>query len=333
MKKMPNIFILFISFVASFAIWIFVMNKLKPYITQTLNIPIEIKLESDETIETLGRVYTIEDEKYIKFTYRVRNDNANLISSSNIKAYIEVSNLSQTSGYLQVHVDYTDDNINDLIKDVNFYPQIVSVVSSDLDTRHYNVSPHFLGKLSNQASIGSYIINPNSISVSGKKEDLDRISEVVVDVVLDGHNDSFSGKEKIKLFSHDKREVKLNENMIISVEEVDYSILVYISKLITLVPMTEGEVQNGCKLENVSVTPNTILISGPKYFIDAINTLELPNVNVQGVTESKEVGSFYIKDILPAGINYIGTDDELKVSVEVSGKPNIIIAPKVMEEE
>lgn len=332
MKKANKVLLFIISFISAVFLWIVVMNLAKPLIDDHINVPIEIKAEDGQNMKEKGHVYTLNDIKSVRVNYKVRSDQASDVKNGSIRAYVEVFNTTNLSDNLQVHIEYTDPRLESMLSSVNIYPQLVGVRVSDLETRYFDINANNIGTLSDNASIGNIMINPSGVSVSAIKEDLDRINEVRANIVLDGHNDTFTGVSDIKLLNKDKREIPINQNIFVSDNDVDYTVLVYHTKEISLNPVVSGEVINGCFLESVSANPNKIIISGPRSFLDNINSLDLPEASITGVSESKVVESFDIASLLPSGIQYIGSEEKVDVEVVVSGSPKVIIAPKVVEE-
>lgn len=328
-----NFSLLLISFLAALVIWVLVMNAAKPLVDDFLNIPIEVVVEDNQSIESLGRVFTIADTKNARLRYKVRSDLASQIRLSDVRAYVEVSNIVSNSEYLPVHIEYKNSQVEKNISNVTLYPQVVNVVASDLETRYFDVKYNLSGKLANDASVGNITISPTGISVSGRREDLDNIADAKIEVRLNGQSDTFVDTSNIILYDRNGKHFAINNNIILGNDTAAYTVLVYESKIIKLNTSTEGQVADGCIFNGIDIIPNEITISGPRSYLDEINVLELPAINIQGVSESKDLESIKISDIIPSGLNYQGSDEEIKVHINVEGSANIIIAPKQVEEE
>lgn len=328
-----NLSLLLISFVVAVVVWIFVMNAAKPLVDDFKNIPIEIEMEGNQTMESLGRIFVLDDTKSVRLRYKVRSDLASEIRLNDIRAYVLVSNTIANAEYLPVHIQYLNTETEKNISNVTVYPQVVSVASSDLETRYYSVNYKTQGKLPEGQSVGNVTISPSGISISGRKEDLDEIGSARIDIDLNGHNDTFVNSNNIKIYDRNGKPLRNQNDLILGTEKATFTVIVHENKLITLSPNVEGEVANGCTFENIEIIPDKILVTGPRANLDEINTLDLPPVDIQGVTESKDLDPINIEDIIPTGLKYVGEDTEIRVHINVSGSANVIIAPKVVEEE
>ena len=91
---------------------------------------------------------------------------------------------------------------------------------------------------------------------------------------------------------------------------------------ITLNAIVEGNVASGYNLVETQISPSTILIEGPKGFIQNIYSYDLPAINVSGLSENKEY-KFKLSEILPIGI----TSKVNEVTVTVVINNNVINAP------
>ena len=106
----------------------------------------------------------------------------------------------------------------------------------------------------------------------------------------------------------------------LSAEDIGYSVVLNSTANITLNAIVEGKVESGYNLIETRVSPNSILIEGPKGFIQNIYSYDLPTINVNGLSENKEF-KFKLSDILPIGI--MSKTDEVTVVVE----NNVINSP------
>lgn len=305
--------------------WAIIMNIVNPIITGYVNLSVNV--ENENAIHEQNKTYFILDTRSVRVTYRTKTNNQMTINASDFYAYIDLNDIAyvsdMTSNERRVAVRVKPSpEVDNIISNVQVEPSEVKVVIDDVSRNEYKVQYNIVGDVGAGHSIGNVILSPNVVYVSSSNAVLDSIDHIAIDIpVVKNGDETFSGISKIKLYAADNT-VLPTEGLMLSAEDIGYSVVLNSTANITLNAIVEGKVASGYNLVETQISPSTILIEGPKGFIQNIYSYDLPAINVSGLSENKEY-KFKLSEILPIGI----TSKVNEVTVTVVINNNVINAP------
>ena len=103
--------------------------------------------------------------------------------------------------------------------------------------------------------------------------------------------------------------------------------MVYSRVNVSLNAVVEGNVKNGYSYAGAQVYPSSIMIDGPRSVIENIYTLDLPVINIEGLSSNQEY-KYKVSEFLPIGLK--SNVEEVIVNVTVNdnilNRPNVIRA-------
>ena len=337
MKKflLNNLAYKLVSLWVAITIWIVVINVVRPIVSGFVTVPITVTNET--ALETMGKTYNI-DSASIRVTYNVSSEQVNAIRQSDFVASIDLSDLvNGENEYLPVYV-VPMNNVEKLVTNIDWAPKNIHVQTDVLTSKRLSVNYNLIGNLSSDLSIGNIVLSPTEIYAVGSEMELSKIKEVQIDIRLTGKEENFSDVASPKLIGLDNQVISKHD-LSLSVDEINYSVSIYLNKSITLNSVIDGTVRNGYSYAGSIVTPNTLSISGPRSIITGLYYIDLPTINIDGLYETTE-WTFSINDIIPLGLRVNNNITEVVVKAAVNkldvlpppdrnDKTNIIISPGI----
>ena len=330
-KLTTNLSIKLISLLFAIVIWVVVMNITNPVINGFVNVSVNV--ENENVVSEQNKTYFIPPEsRIVKISYKTKSNSQMNIKQSDFYAYIDlndISNLMDTASNeknvnMQIRQKISPE-IESVVSNVQVEPEVLKVSINDVFRNEYKVQYNFSGNVGQGHSIGNVILSPNIVYVSGSDAALGNIDHIAIDIPVSGNEETFSGVSKVKIYAKDGS-VLPNDGVILSAEDIGYSVVLNSTANITLNAITDGTVGTGFRVVDTIINPNTIMIEGPRAFVANIYTFDLPVIDINGLTESKEY-KFKLSDILPVGI--VSKTNEISVTVVIDN--NVINAPTESE--
>lgn len=302
-------------------LWVLIMNIINPLVNGFVNVQIQVEneayaLEQDKT-------YTFLDSKTARVTYKVNSNMQTNIKQSDFKVYIDLNDLAFTEN-IPLRYEVLNSDVDANISNVQVEPSTVHVVLDNVSRNEFRLKYDIKGNIGPGHSIGSVILSPNIVYVAGSNALVDSIDYVSIDIPIKNNEETFSGVAKIKAYAKDGSIIS-NEDLKFSSEDVGYSVVVYSRSSVSLNAVVEGNVANGYTYAGAQVYPNNIMIDGPRSVIQNIYTLDLPTINIDGLTSNQEY-NYQISDILPIGL----TSNTNEVTVNITVNDNVLNRPNAI---
>ena len=321
MKSRFDISMKLLSLAIALVLWAMIMNIINPLVNGFVNLPIEVENESYALEQ--DKTYTILDTRVIKVSYKVNSSMQTNIRQSDFRVYIDLNDLAYTEN-IPVQYDLLN-NVDTNISNVKLEPSTLHVVLDDVSRNEYRVQYELEGDISQGHSIGSVILSPNIVYVAGSDFSINNIDHIGITIPVRDSEETFSGTAKIKVYAKDGHIIP-NEELSFSSSDIGYSVVVYSSVNVSLNAIVEGNVKNGYTYAGAQVYPSNIIIDGPRSVIQNIYTIDLPVINIDGLSGNQEY-KYAMSDILPIGIKSNTTEVVVNVTINdnVLNRSNVII--------
>ena len=327
-KLTTNLSIKLISVLSAVIIWVVMMNIINPVVNGFVNL--NINIENENAIYEQNKTYFIPGSRSVKVSYKTKSDNQMNIKQSDFYAYIDLNEIAHivdtTSSEKKVTVQVKiSPEVDNVISNVQVEPGEVSVAIDDVLRNEFKIQYNFTGNVGQGHSIGNVILSPNVVYISGSDDALSIIDHVSIDIPISNSEETFSGVSKIKIYATDGT-VLPNDGVILSAEDIGYSVVLNSKVNISLNAVLDGHIADGHRLVDTIVNPSIIEIDGPRAFVNNIYVFDLPTIDINGLTETKEY-KFKLSDILPLGV----TSKTSEVAVTIVVDNNVINAPTESE--
>lgn len=310
-KLSQNLSIKVLSLIIAIIIWVCVSSVVTPIVNGFVNVPIQVI--NEDVLTQINKSYIIKGPKICRVTYKVNSDQSTMIRQNDFKVYVDLNDLLATND-LPIHCEALND-VDKFIGNVSTEPKTLRVELDDVKRKEYPIKYRTKGNIEEGHSIGSVIYSPNIVYISGSDSVIQNISHVSIDIEVNGNAETFSGKAVPKVIGLDGKEMP-KDGMELSADEISYTAAVFTKASVSLNTVVEGSVKNGFSYAGVEVHPNTLMIEGPRSVIENIYSIDLPIIDIEGISESKEI-RYKASDILPAGLKCSSTD-EVVVNIKVN---------------
>lgn len=325
-----------LSLLIAIFLWFLVMNLLNPTEVKTYNVGLTLlnkdKLESNDFV-----ILNEEELSHQKVEIKVKGSRTALDALNkkenreNIKANVDLS---------QFELLYAKD-VEEVVKvgvtpslPSNLYSytyQIVSYSPPFIEIKLDNVSEHVMPitieTIGNAAS--GYIsslpeVNPSEISVIGAESELAKIDSVKV--ILDLANSTKNIEKSLTPAILDKDGNKLSK---LKLSQENVMVTVSINKqgqVIINNPEIAGSPADGFFIESVDYEPKFIEVLGDESGFSKLPEIELPEINVEGIAENKNV-VFDIRPYLKGTGLYLkdSSKNEIYVTVKLGKESSRVI--------
>lgn len=313
-KLSNNLGLKILSVFLAFFVWLAVVNISNPEMTGAQEVPLEVL--NGNVLEASGKTYELTgDRNSVTVTYKVRTlDSAN-VKPSDFRAYIDLADLYEPTGAVPVKVDVKNRKVQSVVAK----PGVIRVETEDLQKKQFNLVVKPVGKPADGYQAGTPSISPTYVYVSGPVSEVGRISEVGIEVKVDGADSDLSGTEEVKCFDANDNELQLGDKVTFSRSQIDYNLPILKVKNLSLTFETEGKVADGYRFTGIESSKNSVAVKGLKSDLAGINSINIPKseLNMNGATGDKEV-TIDLNQYLPNGVTLADpTGNQIKVIMKV----------------
>lgn len=310
-----NLVLKLFSVCLALLLWLIVFNVSNPEQKGSRNV--ELHILHQDVFSAENKTWEV-DRSTITVSYTVRSNRASSVQASDFNAYIDLNDYSIT-GSVPVYVELKNAENSGQIQDIVAKPSVVRVNVEDLQIKKFSLTTHRRGKEQDGYLVSSIHTEPETIYVTGPESSVGRISSVGILVNVDGLHQNTSGTEKAVFYDANGKTIGSLENVSLSQENIDYTVVVNKKKDLRVSATTIGTPQNGYSVEKVEVSPASIPVSGNEGLLDSLNSLSLPAIDVSSA-QSDIKKEYPIEDFLPKGVSL--TEPNKSITVIVKLKKN-----------
>ena len=170
-----------------------------------------------------------------------------------------------------------------------------------------------IGKFSDDIALKSVTIVPKEVTVSGRKQQVNAVSKVVMKVNVAGQTKNFSAVSTLETWDtagnvldvHIKSKPRSKHNT---------NSTYYVKKRpVPITVPTVGTVAEGYEVKSTSATPTQLTVTGREEMIDSVTEIQTEPIDVSGATETVQ-GNYNL--VLPNGVNSNTTTVRVKVEIQ-----------------
>lgn len=290
-----------LSLAIAVGIWLYVVTVVSPNSDkQFYNVP--VVTQSEALLHDRGLMITDTDISAVSVHLEGSRIDLNKLSSANITVTVDVSKIYEAGTHnLTYAVSYPPDIAQNAISVLSKNPGAVTVEVEERISKEVPVDVRYHGSLAENfmADKENIELEYNSVSVTGPKSVIDQIEMAKIDLDLEGRNESITGQFAYTLCNAQAEPVDA-EQVVTDVANVNLTLRIIRVKEIKL---TVNVVDGGgatAQTSNITISPETIWISGGDALLEDMESLELGTVNLGEISEDKAL-VFPIK--LPEGIS------------------------------
>lgn len=293
-------------------LWLIVFNVSNPEQKGTRTV--ELNILNQDAFSSENKTWEV-DRNTITVSYTVRSNQANTVKASDFNVYIDLNDYSIT-GSVPVYVELKNSENSGTIQDIVAKPSVVRVTVEDLQTKKFTLTTHRRGKEKDGFIVSSIHTEPEIIYATGAESSIGRISSVGVLINVEGLKESTGGKENVVFYDANGKTIDNLENVSLSQNEVEYTVVVHKKKDLQITAGTTGTPQSGYSLESLTVSPKSVSVSGNANLLEGISSITLPNLDISSIS-SDLVKSYSIEDYLPKGLSLTEPNNTVTVTAKI----------------
>ena len=285
---------------AAIVMWFFIMRDQNPVMEVTYTIPVQV--------QNLNSGYIIEDAPdVVRVVLAGPRDTIMSMKSDNLRAYIDASGVKP--GQNNVTINFTPPAGMNLVE-VKPDNIIINVDEYAEKTIPVEIVP--IGKFSDDIALKSVTIVPKEVTVSGRKQQVNAVSKVVMKVNVAGQTKNFSAVSTLEAWdtAGNVLDVHINPNQ----GQAQYELnLLRKEKAVPITVPTVGTVAEGYEVKSTSATPTQLTVTGREEMINSVTEIQTEPIDVSGATKTVQ-GHYNL--VLPNGVNSNTTTGRVKVEIQ-----------------
>lgn len=315
-KLINNLGLKILSLFLAFFVWLVVMNVSNPLVGGSREVPLEIL--NEQVLTEAGRTYEISGKSTVTVTYDVHTRDAYRVSSSDFRAYVDLAELYDVTGSVQVKVEMLRNE--SLVQNVTPKPSVVRVATEELQSKPFKLRARETGTAASGYDYGGVVLSPEEVTVTGPISQVGQISSAGVEVNIEGLSGNTERILTPKFYDANGNEVTLSDRMEVDITDVVCEIIINRVKMLPLDFEITGSVAPGYEYTGVSTQVREVAVTGRVSNLASVNKVTIPasELNLSGATEDVVV-TVDIRDYLPEGVDLLDTEDpmvEVRLKVE-----------------
>ncbi|MBQ9278998.1 MAG: hypothetical protein IJ224_10240 [Lachnospiraceae bacterium] len=314
MKKLlfNNIGYKLLAIILAVLLWLVVVNITDYTVTVKIeDIPVE-QLNSD-ALEELDQIYDVVKGDTVDIYVKGRRSVVSNLNAKNFYAYADLSQMSITNS-VQINVVARNKNIEDEI-DIEYVDNIMQLSLEDKVTEQFPVKVKTDGEPANNYAVGESFATPNIITIEGPKSAVEKITDVVVEVSINGARESITATGTILLLDAYGEQIK-NDKIVLSQTEADVNVNIYPIKTIDVIVNIKGTPADGYGISEIVYQPQSVDIAGDEDVIKNVESIEINDISVSGLDESLQT-TVNLNEYIPDGVVVAQSNPEIAITVDI----------------
>lgn len=306
-----------LSIFLAFFLWLLVVNVSNPEVSRSQEVPLEIV--NGEVLKNAGRTYEISGKSTVTVGYDVHTLDDYKIRSSDFRAYIDLSELYDVTGSVQVKVEVL--NNKQLVRNAAAKPGVVRVMTEELQVKRFVLAARPTGEPADEYVVNEITLTPEQVTVEGPVSQVGMISSVGAEVNVEGLSESTEGITAPVFYDANGNKLEdLSDQVTVNTSEIHYQATINKVKTVPIDFAVTGTVASGYRYTGVECSVKSIAVSGLKSNLASLNMISISGseLNVDGASADKVV-NVDIRDYLPDGVTIASTEDpilEIHLKVE-----------------
>lgn len=306
-----------LSILLAFFVWLLVVNVSNPEVSRSQEVPLEIV--NGEVLRDAGRTYEISGKSTVTVGYDVHTLDDYKIRSSDFRAYIDLSELYDVTGSVQVKVEVL--NNKQLIRNAAAKPDVMRVMTEELQVKKFVLTAKQVGTPADEYVVNEITLVPEQVTVEGPISQVGMISSAGAEINVESLSESAEGITTPVLYDANGNKLEdLSSQVSINTSEIRYQVSINKVKTVPLNFTVTGTVASGYRYTGVECSVRSVAVSGLKSTLASLNTISISGseLNVDGAVGDKIV-NVDIRDYLPDGITIASTENpilEIHLKVE-----------------
>lgn len=326
--KRPNNFPLKImSLAVAILVWLIVVNVDNPVISKTYIIS-NVELINKQYIEDTDKVCMRDDEQTpVRVTIKAERKTLSRITAENIQAVADAQQaVSLETNPVMIPISVTCPGISQ--NNISVQPQNMSVRLEDRATAEFMVTVNSgEGMPGKGYEIGSQIVSPEKVRITGPKSMINKIDKVIANVDVNGITEDTTDTENLTIIDKNQEQLSEDSMKYIGMDNVKATVTTKLWKVRAGVKINvnyKGVPADGYVVDSAVTVPETVSVAGSEEALDELkvmgNTIwvqDEKSVDISGAKNDVEE-KVNISELLSEGLKLTsGSSEEVWVNIRV----------------
>lgn len=296
-----------LSVMLALLLWFYVITEQNPDIIKEITIPVRL---ANSVFLDESNMVLVNDPGSFKLTLKIKGKNKVLekLNESTVEAVADLE------GHRLKGDNFLEIKINGIPEDVNILQKSSESLKVVLEPRvniQKSVQINLMGNPSQGLAAMSPLMVPSDVIIMGAESLIQKIKSVRVDVDIANATGEVKKVLPVRVLDENGKDIK---NITVDPGNVEVSIPIENTKLVRLEADVTGKTAEGYGINNISVEPTEVLITGDQQILTGINSIKTEKIviNDDAADISKEVGL-----VLPEGIEVTNAIEKVKVLVDI----------------
>lgn len=314
-----TIFILIISVIIGFFVWLYIISIVNPSKTAEYT-KVPVKIETVGSVPEYYGLSILSGTPSVTVTVNVEGSRSGLMrfNKDKINAYLDLTTVTSAGGYvLDIVVKSTDPEV----VVVSYEPSSLFCEFDTSTTKVMDVRVEMSGQLDNGYVIKESSISPSTVEISGPTSVVSKITAVTMNVDMTGRTSDFSGTETLNFKNASNDNV--NKSLLtVSSEVVNYDFnIVYCKTVVPKVNLVNALGGDESKYMNVEYDPTTIVLEGYETYLANMQDLVLGSISTDSILSNKALFNIAVPSSGSYVVSSLSSD---MVTVTVSYDPTMV---------
>jgi len=304
-----------LSILVAIAFWMSVRAGEDPEMENRVR-GIPVTISGDRVLENQGLMIDAISPETVSLTWKGSWRDIGLLDKNTVSVAVDVSRITEPGTYeLGFLPNYPATVASSAISLQSSSPEQIKVTVSKIYSETFEIQPLLKGSVASGYQAGEFIVEPETVLISGTQEKVDRIDRVQVVLEQKELKETFAGDLPLRLLDVNGEE--LDPSGLRFTAEQAYVVLpvVVIKEIPLSVKFVEG---GGATDKNIKyeITPKSITVSGPEEDLMHLTELSLGSIDLAQVMDTvTEEFPIY----LPAELQNVSGITSASVKVSISG--------------
>lgn len=309
-----NLGLKLLAFVFAITMWMAVVNLDDPPINKPFTVAVTI--ENEDVITAANKYYELEaDSTNVTFNVLGKRSIVDELSSSDFRAVADMSKLIQGENENVVPIEITALRHSSQLT-ISKRTRELKVILEDLMRQAFVILPVAQGEPAEGYAIGSMVVEPNRLWVSGPKEVVSQIDAVKAAIDVSNMSTDISDSVVPILLDEDE-EIIDTTRLTLSQDIVTVKAGIVSQKTVPIKVNYSGEPKDGYEVISATADPAEVTIKGKSDILNAISSISIPEdvISVEGADEKFEQ-RVDLNQYLPSGVS-LNKSVEAAVTVKI----------------
>lgn len=280
---------------------------------------IPVTITGTRVLENQGLKIQSQSDTTVSLVWKGKWDDIGKLNRNTVSVTLDVSRISEPGVHeLLYNINYPVSVTPSDFSVQRMEPESITVTVAKVHSKSVTIQPVFKGSVANGYQAGEFIVEPETVLVSGAEDAVDRVKQAQVVVSQKDMKASFSGELPILLLDEQGKElVPEQEGLTLSVTQPYVVLPILVTKELPLaLDFIAGGGASQNKHIDYKIFPETITVSGTEEDMQSLTEISLGSIDLAQVLESY-VGEYPI--YLPSGIENVSGITKASVEITVKG--------------